>query len=113
MPDSLVSFIEPPQGCKRQSLGNDEELIAIRLQLKVAEDALNATDNDEPPLADAYHKANDRFLDAPARTPAGVLLKLERLADLGDMASDPQTSTNRIVLNLIRDLRASLNGGAS
>jgi hypothetical protein len=88
--------------------GNEEELVTLRLQLKAAEDALNATDNDEPPLIEAYHQANDRFLDAPARTPADVLLKLERLADLGDMASDPGVSTNRIVLNLIRDLRAGL-----
>lgn len=91
-----------------QPLGTGDDLLTLRLQLKAAEDALNATDNDESPLLDAYDEANERFLDAPTRTPSDVLLKLERLADLGDMASGPQTSTNRIVLNLIRDLRGAL-----
>lgn len=91
-----------------QPLGTGDDLLTLRIQLKAAEDALNAIDNDEPPLADAYLEANERFLDAPTRTPSDVLLKLERLADLGDMASGPQTSTNRIVLNLIRDLRGAL-----
>lgn len=91
-----------------QTIGGDDDLVTLRLQLKTAEDALNAVDNDEPPLVDAYDEANDRFLDAPARTPAGLLLKLERLADLGEMEKDPEISTNRIVLNLIRDLRGAL-----
>lgn len=91
-----------------QPLGTGDDLLALRLQLKAAEDAVNATDSDEPPLINAYHEANDRFLDAAARTPSDMLLKLERLADLGDMASAPGISTNRIVLNLIRDLRGAL-----
>lgn len=108
--EKAKTIMDAARACPAQSqcLDTGENLLALRLQLKAAEDALNATDNDEPPLADAYDEANERFLEAAARTPSDILLKLERLADLGDAASDPEVSTNRIVLNLIRDLRGAL-----
>lgn len=91
------------------SLGNGDGLVALRLQLQAAEGALNKDDvPEEGPVVDAYHAANDRFIDAPARTPADMLLKLERLAEIEEMEEPTIRSPDRIVLNLIRDLRGAL-----
>lgn len=101
--------LKQPVPC--QSLGNDEGLAAILQEVRAAEDALNNGDEDAA-TEDAYDTATERFVESPVHTLAGVLLKLERLAEIGEMEKDPALATNAIVLSLLRDLRpcAGTNG---
>lgn len=90
-------------------VASGSDLLTLRLQLKAAEDALDEDGAPESgPIVDAYHSANRRFLEAPARTPAEMLLKLERLAEIEEMEEHPERADHQIVLNLIRDLRGAL-----
>lgn len=67
---------------------------------------------DESPEIEAYHAAHDRFIAEPVNSLLGVLLKLEDLADHenleGELQKAPRLIPPRIVLGLIKDLRAVL-----
>ena len=107
MPDTLVNLTTPAS--TPIAWQPDSELFRLRRELASAEDALN-TGLDDDKAAPAYHAAHDRFLEAPVHSIAGVLLKLERLADLEEMEASSIRAPDRIVRNLMRDLRAGLPG---
>ncbi len=83
-------------------------------EYRAAEAAVNAPEHtaDESPEIDAYHAAHDRFIAEPVNSLLGVLLKLEDLVEHedfeGELQKAPQLIPPRIVLGLIKDLRAVL-----
>lgn len=84
--------------------------VLLRRELADAERIVNAGVPDDSPLISAYHDAQDRFVNAPTTSMLGVLLKLERIAEVEDLDQHlgkmPNLIWPRMIKALLRDLRA-------
>jgi hypothetical protein len=115
MPDSLILEIpaHPAASTAAPALSPvpfDATDVLVRLyrEAQAAEAALNASEEpDDGPHHERYGAARDRFIDARVNTVGDILLKLERYADVEDLEAEPHLIGNRILLNLLRDLRAT------
>jgi hypothetical protein len=86
-------------------------------EFKAAEKALNDVRGDERSsayleLETAFHEASERFIYATDATLLGVLLKLEKLNELENLAAHlrecPNAQWPRIVLTVLHDLRGAV-----
>lgn len=117
MPDTLVSLTAPahPETSTAapapSSVPFDATDVLARLyrEARAAEAALDESkgEAEDGPLHEGYHSAFDRFMDAPVNTVGDVLLKIEAIAEHEDIEAKPNLIINRILLNLLRDLRAT------
>lgn len=60
------------------------------------------------PSVSAMIEKEDRFIDAHTTSLAGILLKLEHVAETENLAKDPSMTISRLVFGLIMDLRSEL-----
>lgn len=115
MPDTLVDLssgadqlASPLRGLAPLPFNATDLLVGLYRKAQAAEEALEADEEAEDgPLHKSYHAAIDRFMDAPVNTMGDVLLKLETLAVYEDLEASPRLMVNRILLALLRDLRAT------
>jgi len=117
MPDSLIineSPAPPPASTAAPAsspvpFDATDLLVRLYREARVAEAALDESEGEaeDGPLHEGYHSAFDRFMDAPVNTVGDVLLKLEAIAEHEDIEAKPNLIINRILLNLLRDLRAT------
>lgn len=93
---------------------SDDPVAQRYREYRAAEAAANAPEHtaDEGPVIEAYDAAQDRFIAAPATSLLGVLLKIEMIAEMEDLEGmleeAPKLAMPRIILGLIKDLRAVL-----
>ena len=60
------------------------------------------------PSVSAMIEKEDRFIEARTTSLAGILLKLEHVAETENLAKDPSMTASRLVFGLITDLRSEL-----
>lgn len=111
MPDTLITNESPAHPSTLTSTGaSPQSLVDLRKALTEAERLVDEADSDDSPLIEAYHEAQDRFVEHPSTSLADVLLKIERLAEVEDLAMHLRDSPHllwvRLIDGLIRDLRA-------
>lgn len=92
----------------------DDAVSQRHREYRAAEAAVNAPEHtaDESPEIDAFHAAQSRFIAEPVTSLLGVLLKVEMIAEMEDLEGRleeaPKLAMPRIILGLIKDLRAVL-----
>lgn len=117
MPDSLIISEIPAHPAASRAVpalspvpfDATDLLVRLYREARAAEAALDESkgEADDGPLHEGYHSAFDQFMDAPVNTVGDVLLKLEAIAEHEDIEAKPNLIINRILLNLLRDLRAT------
>lgn len=107
MPDSIISGEGPSHP---KSTAATDLSVHFHQIFREAGRIVDAGVPDEGLEVQAYFAAQDKFIDAPVSSLEGVRLKLEVIYDLEDVdgmhAESPGWIIPRIILNLLRDLRA-------
>lgn len=87
----------------------DDMAVKLYRAMKAAELLVEGEEIDNGPLFQAFVAAQDRFIDAPATSLTGVLLKLELAHEYEDfeamLVEEPNLIAPRVILNLIRNRR--------